>query len=133
MLLKLGCIGVDGVGELEEHGAALFRRRVEPDLVVGSLRRAHRTFDVLLAGDGNLGYRLPGCRVDVVICLALGGIHPFPADEQRAVLLQVLLHGALSFRQSCSWPSMVLVASGPLLRSRIGVRPPGVSPRGSEE
>ena len=44
---ELGCIGVDGVGQLEEHGAALFGRRVEPDLVVGLLRRVHRTLDVL--------------------------------------------------------------------------------------
>ena len=91
---KLGCIGVDGIGEPEEHGAALFGRCVEPDLVVGPLRRAHRTSDILRAGDGNLGDRLAGGRVDVVICLAFGGIHPLPADEQRAVLLHVLLHGA---------------------------------------
>ena len=73
---ELGCIGVDGVGELKEHGAALFWRCVEPDLVVGLLCRAYCTLDVLLAGDGNFGNDLSGCRVDVIIGLASGRVRP---------------------------------------------------------
>ena len=75
---ELVAIGVDGVGELQEHAGAFFRRRVEPDLVVGLLRRGHGAVDVLGVGDGDLGDRFPGGRVDVVTGLAVAGSTHFP-------------------------------------------------------
>jgi hypothetical protein len=86
---KLVRVGVKGVGQLQQHAGTLFGRGVEPDLVVGLLRRGHGPVDVFFVGHGDLGDRLAGGRVEVVLGLAFYGIDPLPTDEQRAVLLQV--------------------------------------------
>ena len=90
-------IGVDGVGELQEHRRALFGRGVEPDLVVGLLCRGHGPVDVLFVGDGDLGDHVACGRVDVLASLALRGVHPLPTDEQRAVLFELVLHNGAPF------------------------------------
>ncbi len=98
---QLVAVGVDGVGQLQEHAGALFRGRVEPDVIESLLRRGDGAVDVLLVCDRDLGDHVPGGGIDVVLGLALGRVDPLATYEQRSVLLELLIHCRAPFCRSC--------------------------------
>ena len=72
--------GLERVGELEEHVAAVRRRGLLPRLE-GGRGGLDRPVDVLLAAGRDLGDGLARGRVLDGQCLAGGGVDPLPADE----------------------------------------------------